>query len=254
MSLDIGPMMQGWPYEPGKLSVRRVLGEDGREKIQLRLDLGVLQMETEGRPDGRHPHGYESYLDYYKEQLEHYRATHGDDDGFALDIRACERLRTEAMMYYQRYLGEFALDEYRAVVRDTSRNIESLDMCNQYASHEADQMAQERFRPYILMMRARAKTLDALRHDDFAAARDGVCEGLQEIRDYAEWTGRSDEMKASAEVEVLQTLLVEIEGREPVDPVKAVEVALDQAISDERYEDAARFRDQLRVLRSTGGF
>jgi len=246
-------MMQGWPYEPGKLSVRRVLGEDGREKIQLRLDLGVLQMETEGRPDGRRPHGCGSYLEYYKGQLENHRLRHGDDTGFTLNGKACEELRSEAMMYYHRYLGEFALDEYEAVVRDTSRNIESLDLCNQYASQESDQMAQERFRPYVIMMRARAKALAALKHDDFSGARQAVREGLEDIRDYAEWTGRADEIQASAEVEVLQALLEEIGAREPVDPVKAVEVALNQAIADERYEDAAKFRDQLRVMRSQGG-
>ena len=249
MSLDIGPMIQGWPYEPGKLSVRRVLGEDGTEKIQLRLDLGMLQMETEGRPDGRRPHGCESYLDYYKGQLERYRRTHGGDDGFTLDGKACGRLRAEATMYYHRYIGEFALDEYQAVVRDTTRNIESLDLCSQFAADESDQVAQERFRPYMIMMRARAKAGEALARDDFAAAREGAYEGIEEIRDYAEWTGRADEIEGSPEVGVLQVLLEEIEHREPIDPVKAVESALNQAVAEERYEDAVKFRDQLRVMK-----
>ena len=249
MSLDIGPIMEGWPYEPGKLSVRRVLGEDGREKIQLRLDLGVLQMETLGRPDGRRPHGYESYLAYYKARLIRHRREHGDDEGFLLNDRDCELLRNEMLMYYHRYLSEFALDEYDAVIRDTTRNIESMDLCSQYATTEADQGAQERFRPYIIMMRARARALEALRDDDFAGARRAVQTGLQEIRDYAPWEEREERSEESVEVQILETLLEEITEREPVDPVRAVEVALERAVAEERYEDAARFRDQLRVWR-----
>ena len=28
------------------------------------VDMGLLQMEVEGRPDGERPHGYETYFDY----------------------------------------------------------------------------------------------------------------------------------------------------------------------------------------------
>ena len=32
----------------------------------MRIDLGLLQMELDGRPDGQRPHGFESLLDYYE--------------------------------------------------------------------------------------------------------------------------------------------------------------------------------------------
>ncbi|MFW6146673.1 MAG: UvrB/UvrC motif-containing protein [Planctomycetota bacterium] len=250
MSLDIGSIVEGWPYEPGKLSVRRVLGEDGREKIQLRLDLGILQMETSGRPDGRRPHGYESYLAYYKARLVRYCREHGGDEGFRLSGRDCELLRNEMLMYYHRYLSEFALDEYDAVIRDTTRNIESMDLCTQYAVAETDQIVQERFRPYIIMMRARARALEALKDDDFSGARVAVQDGLEEIREAALWTDTGEGEEESVEVQILETLLEEISEREPVDPVRAVETALDRAVAEERYEDAARYRDQLRIWKA----
>ena len=37
--------------------MRFVAGDDGREKIQMRIDLGLIQMETTGRPDGERPGG-----------------------------------------------------------------------------------------------------------------------------------------------------------------------------------------------------
>ena len=52
MSKDLGPILGDWPHEPGQITVRKIRGTDGRVKIQLRVDLGLLQMEADGRPDG----------------------------------------------------------------------------------------------------------------------------------------------------------------------------------------------------------
>src|SRR5437773_1196014 len=72
-SKDILPMLKGWDYEPGTINVRKINGLDGRQKIQMRLDLGLLQMELNGRPDGATPHGYDSLLDYHEEQLREHK-------------------------------------------------------------------------------------------------------------------------------------------------------------------------------------
>ena len=40
---DLRTILEGWEYEPGKISVRKIIGRDGREKIQTCVDLGVLQ-------------------------------------------------------------------------------------------------------------------------------------------------------------------------------------------------------------------
>ncbi|MCC6359381.1 MAG: hypothetical protein IT450_11615, partial [Phycisphaerales bacterium] len=48
MILDLRNILEGWEYEPGKISVRKIIGQDGREKIQTRVDLGVLQFEVSG--------------------------------------------------------------------------------------------------------------------------------------------------------------------------------------------------------------
>ena len=54
---DITPLLKGWDYEPGAINVRKISGLDGAPKLQMRLDLGLLQMELTGRPDGAKPHG-----------------------------------------------------------------------------------------------------------------------------------------------------------------------------------------------------
>ncbi len=69
MSKDIGTLLNEWEYDPFN-HVRKIVGEDGREKIQVRVELGILQMEVDGRPDGKRPYGMESLLDYYQSQFE----------------------------------------------------------------------------------------------------------------------------------------------------------------------------------------
>src|SRR6266852_6158024 len=55
MSLDLNTILKDWPHENRAIKVRKILGLDGRQKLQLRIDLGVLQMELTGRPDGLRP-------------------------------------------------------------------------------------------------------------------------------------------------------------------------------------------------------
>src|SRR5258706_14549763 len=64
MSFDISHILDKWEYHPGQVVVRKFTGKDGQEKIQLRVDLGILQMNAEGRPDGKRPFGAASYYDH----------------------------------------------------------------------------------------------------------------------------------------------------------------------------------------------
>ena len=47
---DIAPLLSGWDYEPGTINVRKINGADGSPKLQMRLDLGLLQMEMTAGP------------------------------------------------------------------------------------------------------------------------------------------------------------------------------------------------------------
>src|SRR5580692_9011981 len=92
---DITGVLRGWDYEPGTINVRKVAGLDGLPKLQMRLDLGLLQMEITGRPDGARPHGFESLLDYFEDQIAEHKRAHGTEDGFHLSSAQCQSLREE---------------------------------------------------------------------------------------------------------------------------------------------------------------
>lgn len=52
-SKDLTPILRDWPYSADRITARKIIGRDSTIKIQLRIELGVLQMEPIGRPDGR---------------------------------------------------------------------------------------------------------------------------------------------------------------------------------------------------------
>ena len=66
MSQDIHGILDGWEFEPEGLQVRIIVGDDGNERIQMRIDLGLIQMEMDGRPDGQRPDGFPALLDSYE--------------------------------------------------------------------------------------------------------------------------------------------------------------------------------------------
>lgn len=248
MNLDISRILDDWPYEEGQVVARRTVGADGREKIQLRLDLGLLQMESRGRPDGQRPEGHESLLDYHERRLEAYRREHGVDEGFFLDAKACDQLRSEGTMYYHRYLALYVLEDFEGVLRDTLRNLRLFDFCSLYAKEKSDSLAMEQYRPYLIMMSARAEARIAMGKSQPKAALAAVRKGLEMIRRFYRRFDQENAFAASGEVATLRAMAKDIELRIPVSPTDQLERQLAKALHDERYEEAAQLRDRLREM------
>jgi hypothetical protein len=248
-SKDILPIIRGWDYEAGSINVRKVHGADGQPKLQMRLDLGLLQMEMNGRPDGRRPFGYESLLEYHEKKLADHRRRTGSEDGFELSTSECQSLREEAVMYYQRYLSLFVLEEFPGVVRDTARNLKVLDLCNRFAIDDDDRMVLEQYRPYITMMNARAKASIHVKEKRYREALTCIDAGLSIIRDFFERFGRPEAFGHANEVKLLKRLARSIRKKLPVDPMKRLRKRLDRAVREERYEMAARIRDKIAALK-----
>src|SRR5689334_10057134 len=82
--MDITQSLRGWAFEPGQVNVRLIRGNDGKPKLQLRLDLGLLQMELDGRPDGKRPHRAATELEYQKKRLSAWQQKTGSEAGFML--------------------------------------------------------------------------------------------------------------------------------------------------------------------------
>jgi hypothetical protein len=69
MSLDLDDVTAGWECPPGELRGRIAAGRAGEDVLQLRVDLGVMQMALTGRPDGERCHGLPTARDYVEHEL-----------------------------------------------------------------------------------------------------------------------------------------------------------------------------------------
>jgi hypothetical protein len=286
MNTDLSDVLADWPYEPGQINVRVIRGINGEPKIQVRLDLGLLQMNLEGRPDGQRPNGCDSLLDYFERVLDgslrldpesldpadstpptapnappRKRQNAGDDgdiefesvdDGDASELvltpEQCKALRDEAAQYYHRYVALLVLEDFEAVVRDTSRNLRVAELCAEHAAEEEDRNALQQIRPYIHMMRARALASLSLRDDESKAAVLAIEIGLDAIRACYENAGDPSAFEESSEAQVLRSMREALLPKLPVSQKAELRERLRDALASENYELAAILRDELRLL------
>ncbi|MBI1825028.1 MAG: UvrB/UvrC motif-containing protein [Planctomycetes bacterium] len=243
--IDLQATLRDWPYEPDKISVRKILGADEAVRIQMRVELGIIQMEAEGRPDGARPHGSDTLLSYFQRKLAKHQERNGTPMGFFLTPSDCESLRLEASLFYRRYIAYFVLEEFASVNRDTSHSLAIFDLCRDFALENTDRHALEEFRAYVLMMHARANAYQALEEDEPASALAHVNRGLLEIRNHLDRTGLGD-FEACEEAKILRTLAAELGGKVPTESAIGTRKALRDAVAQERFEEAAKLRDQLK--------
>ncbi len=258
MGLDLTSFLDQWPYEQGKINVRLVEGDDGEPRIQLRIDLGIMQLRTAGRPDGVRPNGFESLLEFHEQRLDEHVEQNGSASGFVLMEDECRELREEAVQYYHRYVCEMVLDEYEGVVRDTSRNLRVLDICNKHAETEQDRNVLEQFRAYIVMMRARALASQALKDEEPKAAIHAIDDGLETLRTYYSDSGELETFDESSEVQILKGMRDALTPKLPVSQQSELRTRLAAALEQENYELAAILRDEIKNMKdeksaSSGG-
>ena len=249
MNFDISHLLHDWDYQPGQIVVRRFKGKDSREKIQLRVDLGLLQMNAEGRPDGKRPLGHESLFDYHHARLTRHRDANGSEDGFALKPEDCAKLQLEALQYHHRYICLLELQDYPGVVRDTRRNLAVFDFVSRFAESDDLAWSLQQFRPQLLLIQVRAKASEKLAARNHAGALREIERGVAEIRRFYSESSRHDLAEQSAEVQYLENWINEINSKRPLTKREKLELALHEAVRQENYEKAAEVRDALRNLK-----
>jgi hypothetical protein len=266
VSDDISSILGDWPYRPDEITVRIVDGTDGRRKIQLRLDLGILQMEFDGRPDGRLIHECDSWFDFHtRRQKEHDRA-HPDSAPYVLEPEDCQELLREGVQYYHRYLSFWHLELYELCARDTERNLRLFAFVREHARDERIRLEFDQWRPYVTMMHARAVATPLVELEQWEAAVNVLDAGIRGIERFLADYNQKEKAAQVGELAFLRRWKQEILEKNPPralqapgavaestiaappDPIKRVRDELARAIKEERYEDAARLSDDLRRL------
>ena len=249
MDFDLSHLLDRWDYQPGQVVVRKFKGKDGKEKIQLRVDLGLLQMNEEGRPDGKRPFGRVSLFEYYQARLHKYVAAHdGSDEGFELNAEDCAKLQLESLQYHHRYICLLQLGDYTGVIRDAERNLAVFKFAGKHAHSEELAWSLRQFQPQLLMILTRARAMQALEAGDYPGGIELAEQGVEEIRNFYREHSRPELLDQSAEVSSLETWLSDIRANRPLSAREKLEHALSEAVRREDYEKAAQVRDALRNL------
>jgi hypothetical protein len=263
----IDPILKSWPYEPSTLSVRIRQGADGRDVLQMRLDLGLLQLETTGRPDGTRPGGKNTYLDHLLDletRWEPSASPPADEaseppafdpseaeedegeaaDGFTMDEEQCREADREFVQYYHRRLCWLAMREFTNAMLDADHTLRLMDFCRDHSPDEEWTMSHEQYRPFVLFHRTQAAALAELEAGKGAEASvEAINAGLETIKEVFVEHEAEDEYEGD---ELVARLVEMREGlRKQFDVGNTLEEQLRDAVANEKYELAAKLRDEL---------
>lgn len=230
-------ILSGWPYEFGQASARLVQGADGRDLVQLRVDLGVLQMESTGRPDGTRPGGCETYYDHALS------LAFQEGESFALDEERCIEIDREFMQYFHRRIAWLALREFDRAILDADHTLALMDFSTAHAPETEWAQMHEQYRPFVLFHRTQAAAMAELERRQAAAAVAAIDDGLARLRAVFAANEAEEEFDDSQLAVKLGELRGAIADHFEVRPSLAQQLA--DAIAAEQYELAAKLRDKL---------
>jgi hypothetical protein len=246
MSDDLNSILASWRYDPAAINARRIAGADGKPKIQLRLDLGLLQMEAAGRPDGRNPHGFPSLLEYYLD-LERVQERNAAE-AFNLNPADGVELQQEAAQYYYRYIANYALRDLDRVVEDTEHNLDLIDLVDRHTDNDELAWQFMQFFPYVRMMNARARAEAFAERKLFEEAIQSLEDGIADIREFWDAHEEGGAEHHSREIDMLGDLLQNYNKNKPKSRSDLLQEELSRAIAAENYERAAALRDALKSM------
>jgi len=246
---DLDPLLESWEFSTDEVRARLFVGADGREKLQMRLEMGILQMEADGRPDGRPPRGAESLLDYHISRLKASGQRASAEGPFTLTSDDCEALRQEALLYYHRYICLFCVRDFDRMERDTARNLLLANFLREQADSRLDRYSLEPYRAYIAMMNTRARCGQLVRDGHHGQALAAIEEGIRAIEEMLIGRGDADEITESGELAALRALTEEVNDARPRTLETELESRLEEALRREDYTAAARLRDMLATIR-----
>ncbi|OHB76167.1 MAG: DNA helicase UvrBC [Planctomycetes bacterium RBG_16_64_10] len=232
-------LLRRWPYEFGEVSARVVMGVDGRSVLQLRVDMGVLQMETTGRPDGTRPGGFDTYYDYLLS------LAFEEGQSFELNAERCLEIDREFLQFFHRRICWLALRDFERAAADAEHTLALMNFSTAHAPSEQWAEMHEQYRPFVLFHRIQATALAQLEKDKAGAAIGVLDAGLEELRKvYVEGPlEEADDFDDDDLVLSLREMKDAIAEHYRVKPSLAEQ--LDQAVASEKYELAARLRDRI---------
>lgn len=241
---DIDSVLRAWDYDSEGPNVRKCLGSDGREILQMRLDLGILQLEVAGRPDGQRPDGKSTYYDHLAEQAQRL----GEE--MELTNEQCAEVDREFLQFYHRRICWLQLREFGNAVIDADHTLALMDLSKKYSPDDQWTLSHEQYRPLVIFHRTQAAALQMLQERGAEAAVEEVNSGLTKLQEFHEEYAPDEEFD---ELEIVVRLVELRESlRQKFEVGMTLAEQLADAIASEKYELAAQLRDEM-AKRNGGG-
>jgi len=237
---DIDNALKGWEFKPGQMQAR-VVQAAGREVIQMRVDLGILQMETGPRPDGASPHGFPTYFAYLQNQSRVARKAGKD---FTLSEEQCQEADREFAEFYQRRICWLALGNFSRAINDADHTLAFMDFVRDHSPGEEYTQAHEQYRCFVIFQRTQAYAALEVEKKNPEAAIDEVRAGLDRLRTFFAAFQAEEQMEDDGMVQHLRKIEKSLRGEYKIEAT--LQEQLDLAVANEEYERAAQLRDALR--------
>jgi hypothetical protein len=238
MSSDqyLDELLQQWPFEPEALCVRLLKGADGRDIIQLRVDLGILQLETTGRPDGHRPEGFSTLLEMLCRQ-------EVEDPDFELNEATCIEIDREFVQFYHRRVAWLRLQRFEKAVQDADHTLALMDFCRDHSPCEEWTFQHEQHRAFVIFHRSQAAALQAIEEQSPENAIAAINDGLDMIEENFIDMGWEDQFDSDELVERLTQLRESLRSDFSIE--RPLQERLAEAVESEQYELAAQLRDEM---------
>ena len=234
---NIDRILLGWAFKPGAIAARLVKAGDGREVLQMRVEMGLLQMETNDRPDGVRPSGMGTYLEYLVNSALY------NGDHFRLTEEDCMEVDREFLQFHHRRICWLALRKFRPAVHDADHTLMLMDFCAAHSPDDQWVVSHEQYRPFVLFQRAQAAALAELEECGAETAIEEVNAGLSQLHglfDELELEGPFEEDDMAAQLLDLKDWI-----RRQYNIRSTLSDQLADAVASEQYERAASLRDEI---------
>ncbi len=250
MSLDLQELTADWDHSTGEICARLIVGCDGVELVQLRVDLGVMQMFPDGRPDGQRYRGFPRVLDFIAHEQRLETGQPGLDDWRELEREvyqvnyrrlAFSDLAEEALVNQE---PETAAAHLRRALRDIDYCLKCIELARAAPEYRLGGSAVA-LQPALLFHAGRLRTQLAVVQGRYDAAVEAAEQAEQQLLTMLDDTGLDEEQREQDPgVLFLRELAQRL--RDEYDIAGTLQEQLEEAIRNEDFETAARLRDEIR--------
>lgn len=249
MNYDLNEITADWECPQDEVAARILRsGKDDEELVQLRVDLGILQMFPDGRPDGKCHGGRTTALDFVRGRLKRDDAIAADDwrelrrelNQFNYRRLAFSCLAEEALHDEDAELGRLHLNR---TLRDIDHCLLIMRMFDEHCPSEVG--GQASLIPTLIFNRARLLARLRAVEGRYEEAIEEAEAGMKALEFALAQAGFDEEqLEQDAGVDYLQQYGQRL--RAQYDIKRTLQEKLGDAIDSEDFEAAARLRDQLR--------